>query len=165
MRKPIVLFPGVIGLCLALLLGGCGGGGSNTVTARPAASTSGPSAPAWQSGTPAPKLTAALIAQAGSGLTDANTDRGTVDEVFGSVPANVHVDPSAKTLNDQYARFGRCMAEQMRIHDIGHELALLVAYNRKDPATQAAVEEESSICEGFAITPNASYRESLNTNP
>jgi hypothetical protein len=165
MRKPIILSPALIGLLLALFLGGCGGGGSKTVIAQPAASTTGPSAPAWRSGTPRTKITAALIAQAGYGLTEANTNRGTVDEVFGSVPANVHVNPSAKTLDDQYARFGRCIAEHMRIHDIGHELALLVSYNRKDPATQAAVEEESSICEGFAITPNASYRESLKVNP
>lgn len=165
MRKPIILFPRLIGPLLALLVGGCGGGGSKTVTAQPAARTSEPSAPAWQSGTPAPKITAALIAQAGYGLTDANTDRGTVDEVFGSVPANVHVNPSAKMLDDQYARFGRCMAEHMRIHDVGHELALLVAYNRKDPVTQAAVEKESSICEGLAIAPDASYKTSLTTDP
>jgi hypothetical protein len=165
MRKPIVLSPSLIGCLFALLLEGCGGGGSKTVTAQPAASTGGPSAPAWQSGTRAPKITAALIVRAGYGLTEANTDRGTVDEVFGSVPADVHVNPSAKTLNDQYVRFGRCMAEHLRIHDVGHELALLVAYNQRDPATQAAVEEASSICEGFAITPNASYRQSLKTNP
>jgi hypothetical protein len=165
MRKPIILSPGLIGLLLVLLLGGCGGGGAKTVTTQPGASTSEPSARAWRPGTPAPKITAALIAQAGHGLTEANTDRGTVDEVFGSVPANVHVNPSAKALDDQYARFGRCMAEHMRIHDIGHELALLVAYNRKDPLTQAAVEKESSICEGLAIAPDASYKTSLKTDP
>jgi len=43
--------------------------------------------------------------------------------------------------------------------------ALLFAYNRKDPATQVAVERASSICEGIAITPNARYRESLKANP
>jgi hypothetical protein len=80
------------------------------------------------------------------------------------VPADIDVNPSAKTLNDQYARFGRCMAEHMHIHDVGHELALLVAYNRKDRVTQAAV-EEASVCEGFAITPNASYSQPLTTNP
>jgi hypothetical protein len=110
-------------------------------------------------------ITAALIAQAGYGLTEANTNPGTVDEVFGSVPADVHVNPSAKTINDQYARFGRCMAEHLRIHDVAHELALLAAYNRKDRATQNAVEAASSVCQGSAITPNASYRESLQTNP
>jgi hypothetical protein len=47
------------------------------------------------------------------------------------VPADIHVNRSAKTLNDQYARFGRCMAEHTHIHDVGHELARLVAYNRK----------------------------------
>jgi hypothetical protein len=165
MHKRIVLFPGLIGLILAPLLGGCGGGGSNTVTARPAVSTSGPSAPTWQHGTPTPKINAGLIAHAGYGLTAANANLATVDEVFGSVPADVHVDPSAKTLNDQYARFGRCMAEQMKIHDLGHELALLAAYNRKDRAAQAAVEKASSICEGAAITPDASYKESLTANP
>jgi hypothetical protein len=165
MRKAIVLAPGLIGLVLAFLLGGCGGSGSQTATAQPAASTSELPAPAWKSATSAPKLTAALIAQAGYGLTQANTTPGTVDEVFGSVTANVHVNPSAKTLNDQYARFGRCMAEDMRIHDLGHELALLVAYHRKDRAAQAAVEKASLVCTGLAITPDASYNASLKTNP
>jgi hypothetical protein len=165
MHKPIVLSPGLIGVLLALLVGGCGGGGAKTVTVQSAASTSEPSAPAWQSRTPPPKITAASIAQAGHSLTEANTDRGTVDEVVGSVPANVHVNPSAKTLDDQYARFGRCMTEHVRIHDVGHELALLVAYNRKDRAAQAAVEKASLVCTGLAITPDASYKASLKTNP
>jgi hypothetical protein len=81
------------------------------------------------------------------------------------VPADVRVNPSAKTLNDQYARFGRCMAEHLHIHDVGRELALLAAYNRKDQATQAAVEAASSVCQGFAVAPNAAYKESLKTNP
>ena len=165
MHKRIILFPGLIGLFLSLLLGGCGGGGSKTVTAQPAASTSGSSAPTRQPETPAPTITSGLIARAGYGLTPANTNLGTVDEVFGSVPANIHIDPSAKALNDQYARFGRCMAEQMKIHDLGHELALLAAYNRKERAAQAAVEKASLVCEGDAITPDASYKESLTANP
>jgi hypothetical protein len=33
------------------------------------------------------------------------------------------------------------MAEQMKIHDLGHELALLITYNQKDRAAQAAVEK------------------------
>jgi hypothetical protein len=161
MRTPVVL---TVGIYLALLAAACGGGAPNGATVKPAASTTRASAPAWRPGSPAPKITAALIAQAGYGLTEPNTNLGTVDEMFGSVPADIHVDPSAKTLNDQYARFGRCMAEHMHIHDVGHELALLVAYNR-DRATQAAVEEASSVCEGFAITPNASYSQPLKTNP
>lgn len=165
MHQRMVLFPGLIGLFLALLLGACGGGGLKTAPARPAASTSGPSAPTWQPGTPTPKITAGLVAQAGYGLTPADANLGTVDEVFGSVPANVHVDPSAKALNDQYARFGRCMAEQMKIHDLGHELTLLAAYNRKDRAVQAAVEKASSVCAGDAITPDVGYKESLTANP
>ncbi|MBV9798855.1 MAG: hypothetical protein JO039_12485 [Solirubrobacterales bacterium] len=119
----------------------------------------------WQPATPAPKITAGLIARAGSGLTAANTNLGTIDEVLGSVPADVHVNPSAKPLNDQHARFGRCMAEQMRIHDLGHELELLAAYNRRDRVVQAAVEHASSVCEGSAITPDASYKEVLTANP
>lgn len=106
-----------------------------------------------------------MISQAGYGLTTANANLGTVDEVFGAVAANVHVNPSANALNDQYARFGRCMAEQMKIHDLGHELALLVAYNRKDRRVQTAVEKASSVCAGLAITPNANYKQSLKTNP
>jgi hypothetical protein len=98
------------------------------------ASTTGASTPAWQPGTAAPRVTASLIAQAGHGLTVANANLGTVDEVFGAVPAAVHVNPSAKALNDRYARFGRCMGAYMKIHDLGHELALLVAFNRKDRA-------------------------------
>jgi MMPL family len=131
---------------------GCGGG-TKSGTDTSAASADHASAPARQPGTPMPKLSAALIAQAGYGLTVANTNLGTVDEVFGSVPADGHVNPSAKKLNDQYARFGQCMGEHIRIHDVGHELALLVAYNRKDRAVQAAVEKASSVCEGLAITP------------
>jgi hypothetical protein len=110
-------------------------------------------------------LTSALIRQAGDGLTAANANLGTVDEVFGAVPANVQVNLSAKALNDQYARFGRCMGEYLKIHNLGHELALLVAYNRKDRRAQAAVEKASSVCEGLAISPDASYKQSLTTNP
>jgi hypothetical protein len=110
-------------------------------------------------------VTAALIAQTGYGPTATNTNLGTVDEVFGSVHADAHVNPSAKHLNDEYARFGRCMDEQLRIHDVGHELALLIACNRKNLTVQAAVEKESAICQGSVITPNASYRQSLTTNP
>ena len=150
----------------AVVIAGCGGGTSGTNTRRTkAASAQRSSRSGWQAGTPAPKVTPALIAQAGHGLTPANTNLGTVDEVFGSVPADTRVNPSAKRLNDQDARFGRCMGEYMRIHDLGHELALLAAYNRKDRALQAAVEKASSVCEGYAITPNTSYRQSLKTNP
>jgi hypothetical protein len=60
---------------------------------------------------------------------------------------------------------GAWASEQMRIHDLGHELALLVAYNQKNRDAQAAVERESATCEGFAITPDARWRESLKTNP
>jgi len=162
MRRPVLLS---VGICLALLPTACGVGATNSATGKTTASTTRSSAPAWRHGTPAPKITTSLIAQAAYGLTEANTNPGTVDEVFGSVPADVHVNPSAKTLNDQYARFGRCMDEHLRIHNVGHELALLAAYNRNDRATEAAVEGASSVCEGFAITPNASYRESLKTNP
>jgi hypothetical protein len=162
--KPTSLLPELAGAVVALLLAGCGGGGTYTAPAK-----TGPTAaafsPAWQPGTPAPKVSAALIDQAGYGLTAANTNLGTVDEVFGSVPADVHVNPSAKIVDDQYARFGRCMGEYLKIHDLGHELALLVAYDRKDHRVQAAVEKASSICEGTAITPDASYRQSLTANP
>jgi hypothetical protein len=160
-RKRMIM---TLGICLALLPTACGGA-TKTDAAKAAASTVRSSVPAWRRGTPVPEITTALIAQAGHGLTNANTNPGTVDEVFGSVPAAVHVNPSATTVNDQYARFGRCMAEHLHIHNVGHELALLAAYNRKDRATQAAVEEVSSVCEGFAITPNANYMQSLKTNP
>lgn len=136
-----------------------------TVTATAAASISGSTRPAWQPGTPAPKVTSALIAQAGYSLNQANTSLGTVDEVFGSVPADVRVNPSAKELNDQYVRFGRCMPEEMKIHQLGHELALLIAYNRKNHTVQAAVEKAFSLCEGLAITPDRNYKQSLKTNP
>jgi hypothetical protein len=142
----ITLLAGTTGAVLAVAVSGCGGGAAKTIPAKAAAPASGSSTPNWQPGTPTPKITAGLIAQSGDGLTAANANLGRVDEVFGSVPANVHVDPSAKTLNDQYARFGRCMAEQMKIHDLGHELALLIAYNQKDRAAQAAVEKASSVC-------------------
>lgn len=155
----------VVLIVAASAIVGCGETGTRTVTTRRAESTNGSSVPAWQPGTRAPRVTAALIAQAGYGLNQANTDLGTADEVFGSVPADAHVNPSAKTLNDQYARFGRCMAEQMKIHDLGHELALLIAYRRKDHNLQAAVETASSICEGRAITPDTYYKQSLTTNP
>jgi hypothetical protein len=148
-----------------MLLAGCGGAtttiGSSHVTE--AADRSAP--PTWQPGTPPPKVTAALIVQAGYGLTAANTKLGTVDEILGSVAAGAHVDTSTKHLNQEYERFGRCMGEQLRIHDPGHELALLIAYNRKDRAAQAGVDKSSLVCEGFAITPNARYRQSLTTNP
>ena len=116
-----------------IAIAGCGATRTTTATtATRAAAASLSSSPAWEHGTPPPKVTPALIGQAGYGLTTANANLGTVDEVCGAVPANVHVNPSAKALDDQYARFGRCMAEQMKIHDLGHELALLIAYNRKD---------------------------------
>ena len=81
------------------------------------------------------------------------------------MPAAVHVNPSAKTLNDQYARFGRCTAEDMKIHDLGHELALLVAYNRNDRTVQAAVEQASKACAGLVITADANFKKSLKANP
>ena len=152
------------GAGLAFLVAGCGGG-TKRITATAVASTGASSAPAWQPGTVAPKVTATLIAQAGYGLTPADTSLGTVDEVFGAVPPDAHVNPAAKAVNDQYARFGRCLGEHMRIHDLGHELALLVAYNRKDRQVQAAVEQASKICAGLSITPDANYRQSLKTNP
>ena len=76
-----------------------------------------------------------------------------------------YVNPSAKTLNEQYARFGRCMAEDMKIHDLGHELALLAVYNRNVHGVQAAVEKASTVCEALVITPDANYKQSLKTNP
>jgi hypothetical protein len=152
------------GALLAVLVSGCGGQ-AQTATRVNEASTRRPSAPAWQRGTAAPKVTPALIAQAGYGLTAANTNLGTVDEVFGAVPADAHVNPSANRLDDQYARFGRCMGEYMHIHDVGHELALLIAYNRKNLETQAAVEKASTVCAGSAITPDAAYKQSLTTDP
>ena len=155
----------LIGIVAAGALAGCGSAATSTVTAQATASTSRASRPAWRPGTPAPKVTDALIAQAGYGLTVANANLGTVDEVFGGVPADVHVNLTAKALNDQYARLGGCMGEYIKIHDLGHELALLVAYNRKDPQVQAAVEKASAVCEGLAITPDANYRQSLTANP
>ena len=81
------------------------------------------------------------------------------------MPADVHMSQSSKTLNEQYARFGRCTGEHMRIHDLGHELALLVACKQTDRTVQAAVEKASSVCEGLAITPDASYKQSPKANP
>lgn len=152
------------GIVAAIAIAGCGGA-AKTVTQTTSVSSSGSSPGAWRPGTPAPRVTPALIAGAGYGLTQANTNLGTVDEVFGSVVANVHVNPSARALEGEYARFGRCMGEHMRIHDLGHELALLIAYTRKDRAVQAPVEKASTICEGSAIAPDASYKESLKANP
>lgn len=154
----------VVGIVASIGIAGCGSA-AKTVAQTTAASSQESSAPAFQQGTPMPEVTAALIAQAGYGLTQVNTSLGTVDEVFGSVTAGVHVNPSAKNLNAQYARFGRCMAEHLRIHDQGHELALLIAYNRKNPAVGAAVEKASTICEGSAIARDASYKQSLKDNP
>jgi hypothetical protein len=161
--SPISTF---IGLAGALAIAGCGATKTTTATTPTRSpATSRPSTPARERGTRPPKVTSALISQAGYGLTVTNANLASVDEVFGAVPANVHVNPSAKNLNDQYARFGRCMAEQMKIHDLGHELALLVAYNRRNHTVQAAVEKASSVCEGLAITPDANYKQSLKANP
>lgn len=154
----------VVGIVGSIVIAGCGSA-ARTVTQTSTASSGQSSAPAWQPGTPTPNVTAALIAQAGYGLTQTNTSLGTGDEVFGSVTAGVHVNPSAKKLNAQYARFGRCMGEHLMIHDRGHELALLIAYNRKDQVVQAAVEKASTVCEGSVITPDASYKQSLKDNP
>jgi hypothetical protein len=130
-----------VGLAAAIAIGGCGATSTTTATtATTAAATSRPSAPAWERGTPRPEVTPALIRQAGHRLTAANVDLGTVDEVFWAVAANVHVSPAATALNDQYARFGRCMGEYLKTHNLGHELALLVAYDRKDRRAQPAVE-------------------------
>jgi hypothetical protein len=156
-----------LGLAGAIAIAGCGATKSTTATipTTAAAPTNQAAPPTWERGTPAPEVTPALIRHAGFGLTVANANVGTVDEVLGAVPANVHVTPSARTLNDQYARFGRCMGEDLKIHDLGHELALLVAYKRKDRLVQAAVEKASSVCEGLAIAPDASYEQSLKANP
>lgn len=168
-RGPVII-RAFVGLAAAIAIAGCGATKTTTATTTTAGSTSAAptsqsSAPAWEPGTPVPKITPALIRQAGYELTVANANPGTVDEVFGALPANVHVNPSARGLNDQYARFGRCMGEYLRIHDLGHELALLVAYNRKDRRVQSAVEKASSVCEGLAIAPDARYKQSLRANP
>jgi hypothetical protein len=152
------------GLAAAIAIAGCGATKTTTATtATTAAATSRTSAPAWERGTRPPKVT--LISQGGHGLTAANANLGTVDEVFGAVAANVYVNPSAKTLNDQYARFGRCMGEYLKIHNLGHELALLAAYNRKDRRAQSVVEKASSVCAGSAAAPDVSYKQSLKANP
>ena len=153
------------GLVAAILVAGCGAAQATTTTTRPAAATRRSLPPQWERATPPPKVTAALIRQAGYGLTPANANIGTVDEVIGAQSANVHVNPSAKTLDSQYTRFGRCIAEQMKIHDLGHELVLLIAYGRKDHTWQATVEKASSVCAGLAITPDANYKQSLKANP
>jgi hypothetical protein len=57
------------------------------------------------------------------------------------------------------------MGEYIKIHDLGHELALLAAYNRKNRRVQAAVEKASAVCQGLAIAPDASYKQSLKANP
>jgi hypothetical protein len=156
--KALILIGAAVGLA------GCGEGTHN-VTNVTTASTNRASVAPWKPGTPRPKLTVAQIAQAGHSLTKANASLGTVDEVLVSVPANVRVDPSAKTLDDQYARFGRCMGEQIGIHDLWHELALLIAYNHKDPAALRAVENESATCVGLQVTHDHSYQQSLRANP
>ena len=151
---------------LAIAIAGCGATKTmTTTTATTVAATNRTSAPAWERGAPPPEVTPALIGQAGQGLTAANASLGTVDEVFGAVAANVHVNPSAKALNGQYARFGRCMGEYLKVHNLGHELALLVAYDGKDRRTQVAVEKASSVCAGSAAAPDASYNQSLKANP
>lgn len=155
------------GLAAAIAIAGCGATSTTTTatTATRAAAARRTSAPAWERANPPPEVTPALIGQAGHGLTAANANLGTVDEVFGGVAANVHVNPSAKALNDQYARFGRCMGEYLKIHDLGHELALLVAYDGKDRQAQSVVEKASSVCAGSAAAPDASYKRSLKANP
>ena len=112
-----------------------------------------------------PEVTAALIAQAGYGLTQSNTSLGTVDEVFGSVTAGVHVNPSAKNLNAQYARFGRCMAEHLEDPRSRARIGAPDRLQPEKPGVQAAVEKASTICEGSAIAPDASYKQSLKDNP
>lgn len=151
-RPTFVSTRGLVGLAGTIAIAGCGATRTTTATtATRAAAASRSSSPGWEHGTPPPKVTPALIGQAGYGLSTANATLGTVDEVSGAIPANVHVNPSAKALDDQYARFGRCMAEQMKIHDLGHELVLLIAYNRKDHTLQAAVEKASSL--GLTLIP------------
>jgi hypothetical protein len=81
----ITLLAGTTGAVLAVAVSGCGGGAAKTIPAKAAAPASGSSTPTWQPGTPTPKITAGLSAQAGDGLTPANANLGSVDEVFGSV--------------------------------------------------------------------------------
>jgi hypothetical protein len=57
------------------------------------------------------------------------------------------------------------MGEYLKIHNLGHELALLVAYDRRDQRAQAAVEKASLVCAGVAAAPDASYKQSLKANP
>jgi hypothetical protein len=170
LRGPTFISPSALaGLVVAILVAGCGAAQATTATTRPAAAAAAATRrslpPDWESATPPPKVTPALIRQTGYGLTAANANIGTVDEVIGAQSANVHVNPSAKTLDNQYTRFGRCIAEQMKIHDLGHELVLLIAYVRKDRTLQATVEKASSVCAGLAITPDANYKQSLKANP
>ena len=72
----------VVVVVASVVIAGCGSA-AQTDTQTTAASTAGSSAPAFQKGTPMPEVTAALIAQAGHGLTQSNTSLGTVDECSG----------------------------------------------------------------------------------
>jgi hypothetical protein len=155
----------LVGLATAIAVAGCGAATTTATTATTAAATHRSSPPAWRHGTPPPKLTPALINQAGYGLTAANTNLGTVDEVFWAVAASVHVNPSANALNEQYARFGRCTGEYLKNDNPGQELALLAAYSHKDQRAQSAVEKASSVCAASAAAPDPSYKQSLKANP
>lgn len=112
-----------------------------------------------------PKLAETQLALAEHGLTEANANPGTDDEVLGSVPAGVDINPSAKTLGDQYARFDRCMAEHIGIHNSEHQLALLITYNRRARDALQTVETASMACKGLQIARGPEYNQSLKANP
>jgi len=166
----------VIGLVVAVLaLAGCGGSATKTVTATKttnaataagsAAASPVASAPSWQPGTPEPDLTDPQIAQAGHGLNSSTAFIGSEDEVLGSLGSGASVNAASNTINAGAERFGRCIAEQIGIHDASHEIALLIAYNRRDSGALQAIGKATGTCVGLKVTHAASYEQSLKSNP
>lgn len=125
-------------------------GSSSTALSSAAAVT----VPAWQAGSPEPQLSNAQWQMAGISLDQAWI--GDADQRLGAL---------ANTRGPGGERFGRCMAERLRIHDATREYALLVAYKLHSHQAEVAVGSATGTCVGMKVAHDPSFAVSLSKIP
>lgn len=101
-----------------------------------------------------PDLTAGELQQAGT--TESRAWIGDADQKLGALANAAGADGE---------RMGRCIGEQIGIHDAEHEYALLLAYKRRDSGALVAIGKAVGTCGELKVTHAASYEQSLTTEP
>lgn len=144
-----------------MVLAGCGSSKIATQTQTTtrtqtvaATTTTAAAPPAWQPDSPEPDLTTAQWQQLGTSVDRAWI--GDADERLGAL-ANTHGSAGQ--------REGRCIAEQIRIHDATREYALLLAFKQHDAAAERAVGNAVGTCVGLETTHDPRFEQSLAKNP